>query len=115
MPEEKAYSNEYCKYILSEDEKKEIALTMAQKVSEVNQKEADKKSVTSDFTSQINSLTAEVNRSATLLTNGYEMRTIKCEIVADYDQKVFKMIRTDNGEVAKERRMSSDDFQMSLV
>lgn len=111
---EKEYSNEYCKYVLNEDEKKAIALTMAQKVSEVNQAEDDKKSVMSDFKSRIDGLSAEVNRSATLLNNGYEMRTIKCEVVPDYTLKVFKMIRTDNGEVAKERRMTSDDLQNQL-
>ena len=112
---EKDYSNEYCKYILSEDEKREIALTMAQKVSEVNQAEDDKKSVMSDFKSRIDGLSAEVNRSATLLNNGYEMRNIKCEIIPDYTEKVFRFIRVDNGEEAKTRKMTTDDFQMSLV
>ena len=112
---EKEYSNEFCKYVLSDDEKKDIALTMAQKVSEVNQAEADKKSVTSDFASRINGLTAEVNRSAILLTNGYEMRNIQCEVLYDFEKKVIRYIRTDNNEEAKTRKMTSDDLQMSLV
>ena len=113
--DKKEYSNEYCKYILNDDEKKEIALTMAQKVSELNQAEDDKKSVMSDFKSRIDGLSAEVNRSATLLNNGYEMRNIKCEIIPDYPSRLFRFVRTDNGEEAKTRKMTTDDLQMELA
>ena len=111
----KKYSMEYIKYILNEDEKKEIAITMAQKVTELNQAEDDKKSVVSDFKSRIDGLQAEVNRSATLLNNGYEMRNMKCEIISDYDAKVFRYVRTDNGETIKERKMKSEDLQRKVI
>ena len=111
---DKEYSNEYCKYVLNEEEKRDIALTMAQKVSELNQAEDDKKSVMSDFKSRIDGLSAEVNRSATLLNNGYEMRNIKCEVIPDYESKIFRFIRTDNYEEAKTRKMTSDDLQNQL-
>ena len=113
--EEKEYSMEYVKYILNDDEKKEIAITMAQKVTELNQAEDDKKSVVSDFKSRIDGLQAEVNRSATLLNNGYEMRNIKCEVIPFYSEKVFRYMRTDNGEIAKERKMTSDDMQRKII
>jgi len=111
---EKEYSNEYVKYVFSEDEKKEIATELAQKVSDLNQAEDEKKAINSDLKSRIDGLQATVNGSATKLNNGYEMRSIKCEVVPDYELKVFRYIRTDTNEIAKERRMSSDDLQMEL-
>lgn len=111
---EKKFANEYVKYVFSEGEKKLIAAEMAQQVADLNQKEDDKKAIMSDLKSQIDRLQAEVNNAATNLNNGYEMRSIKCEHVPDYKRGVWKVTRTDNFEVIKERPMSEADLQRSL-
>lgn len=114
MEDEKEYSHEYVKHVFTEDEKKEIATDMAQKVTELKEHEDSKKAVMSDFNSKIDAAKAHINSSATKLNNGYEMKTVKCEVVRDYELKIIKYIRTDNGEVGKEKPMSSDDMQMKL-
>ena len=111
---EKEFSNEYVKYVFSENEKKEIASEMAQKVSEQNQAEDDKKAIMSDLKSRIDRIQAEVNSAATKLNNGYEMRNIKCEVIRDYKRKVIQFMRTDNGEIAREKPMTADDLQMRM-
>ena len=111
---DKEFSTEFCKYTFTEDEKKALASEMAQSVSSLQSAEDQKKAIMSDLKGQIDSLQAKVNSSATKLNNGYEMRQIKCEVVADYDAKLWTFIRTDNGEIAKERRMTQDDLQKRL-
>ena len=108
------YVNEYCKYVFTESEKKELAIVMAQKVSELAAAEDQKKAIMSDFKSQIDGLQAKVNGNATKLNNGYEMRTIKCRVLADYDLKEFCLIREDNGEVAKRVKMKAEDLQTNM-
>lgn len=111
---ENEFSNEYIKHFFTDDEKKEIAIEMAQKVSELQQAEDDKKAVMSDFKSKIDGFQANVNSAATKLNNGYEMKTIKCEVVPDWTNKIWKYIRTDNMEVLKEKGMTTDDLQMQF-
>ena len=111
---EKEFTNEYVKYTFTEDEKKEIASEMAQKVTELQQAEDDKKAVMSDFKSNIDRIQATVNNSATKLCSGYEMRKIKCEIVPNWNKKVWEYIREDNGKLAREKPMTADDLQMQF-
>ena len=112
---EQEFSNEYCKYIFMEDEKKEIASEMAQRVSELQRLEDEKKAIMSDLKSQIDRVQAEVNNSATKLNNGYEMRSIKCEVERNFETRKVRYIRADNGEVAKERKMTDDERQMQVL
>jgi len=112
---EKKYSNEYVKYEFSESEKRDIATDMALKVSELSQAEDDKKAIMSELKSRIDTLAAQVNNSATKLNNGYEMRTVKCEIIPDWKNKVWQYWREDNGSLAFENKMSAKDLQMKIT
>lgn len=111
---EKQFSNEFIKHEFAEDEKKEIAIEMAQKVANLQQAEDDKKAVMSDYKSQIDGIQAGINSAATKLNNSYEMRTIKCEKTPDWKSKVWKYVRVDTGEMIKEKAMTADDLQMKL-
>ena len=106
--------NEHIKHTFSKDERADLSNTMAQKVTELHQAEDDKKAINSDFKSQIDGLTADVNSAATKITNGYEMRNIECEHKPDYDKKIWTVVRIDTGEPVKELPMSEEDFQMSI-
>lgn len=111
---EKNFKNEFIKYFFSEEEKQNIAIDMAQKVAELQQTEDNKKAIMSDYKSQIDGIQANVNLAATKLNNGYEMRTIKCEMVPNWEGKVWEFIRVDTGEIAKTKKMTSDDLQMQI-
>lgn len=111
---DKEFSNEYIKYTFSANEKAEIAAEMAQKVSELQQAEDSKKAVMSDFKSQIDGIQANVNNAATKLNSGYEMRSIKCEVIPNWDKKVWEYLREDTGTVAREKPMTADDLQMQF-
>ena len=108
------FSDEFVKHTFTADEKQAIAMEMAQKVSELQKTEDNKKAVMSDYKSQIDSFQASVNLAAIKLTNGYEMRAIQCEIVPNWDKKVWEFMRVDTGELAKTKQMSSDDLQLKV-
>ena len=113
MPEPK-YENEFIKYLFTDEEKKEIAAEMAQKIVNLQQAEDDKKAITSDYKSQIDGIQAGINLTATKLTTGYEMRSTKCQVVPNYPKKVWEYIRVDTGLLVKEKGMTTNDLQMEF-
>ena len=113
MPEPK-YENEFIKYTFTDEEKKEIATEMAQKIVTLQQTEDDLKAIKSDYKSQIDGIQAGINSAATKLTAGYEMRSTKCQVVPNYAKKVWEYIRVDTGLLVKEKGMTSNDLQMEF-
>ena len=111
---EPKYENEFVKYTFTDEEKKEIAAEMAQKIVNLQQAEDDKKAIMSDYKSQIDGIQAGINSAATKLTSGYEMRSVKCEVVPNYKKKVWEYINVDTGLMIKEKGMTSNDLQMKL-
>ena len=103
-----------CKYVFTENEKKEIGEKMALMVNELKNTQNTKKAVMSDFKSQIDTAEANIIQYATKLNNGYEMRSIDCKITADYEHNRWLYVRQDNGEIVREERMSADDRQRRL-
>lgn len=111
---EPKYENEFIKYIFTESELKEIASEMAQKIVNLQQTEDDLKAIKSDYKSQIDGIQAGINSAATKMTSGYEMRSIKCQVIPNYEKKIWEYIRVDTGELVKEKRMTSNDLQMEF-
>jgi hypothetical protein len=111
---EKEFSTQFVKHTFTEEEKRQIAQDMAQKVSELAQLEDQKKAVASQIKSEIDKKQAEVNISATHLNTGYEMRSVKCEVERDYKRRIVRYIRTDNGQLGREVPMTADELQKKL-
>ena len=111
---EPKYENEFIKYNFTDEEKKDIAAEMAQKIVNLQQAEDDKKAITSDFKSQIDGIQAGINSAATKLTAGYEMRSTKCQVVPNYPKKVWEYHCVDTGVLVKEKGMTSNDLQMEF-
>ena len=110
--EDKEYSYESVKHVFDEEERRDIAVEMARKVSELNQAEDDKKAVMSDLKSKIDGLQAQVNGAASKLNSGFEYRQLKCEIDRDYSQR--KILYWYEEKVVKEKPMTVDDLQMKI-
>ena len=113
MPEPK-YEHEFIKYVFTEAEIRDIAAEMAQRIVNLQQAEDDKKAIMSDYKSQIDGIQAGINSAATKMTSGYEMRSVKCQVIPNYIRKVWEYVRVDTGELAKEKGMTSNDLQMEF-
>lgn len=113
MPEPK-YENEFIKYLFTDEEKKEIAADMAQKIVILQQTEDDLKAIKSDYKSQIDGVQAGINSAATKLTASYEMRSTKCEVTPNYAIKIWEYRRVDTGVLVKTKKMTANDLQMEF-
>lgn len=108
------YKKLYLKYQFNEKEHGELAMTMAEKSQELKQIEQNAKAAASQFKSEKEGAQGELDSAARKYKDGYEMRDIECEEVADFENGVVRLFRTDNGEMAQERRMSNEERQMCL-
>ena len=107
-------TTEYLKCILTDDEFREYSSTLARKYSDIQELESQKKAITSDFASRINSATEETSRLARIIQNKCEYRNVDCEILYNYDKGIVTVIRLDTGEEVKSRAMTSDERQKKM-
>ena len=70
----------HCKCMFTDDEIKDIANEMARKVAEIEEKEDEKKAVTSQLKSDLDSLSARLRSLAVKHKDGYEFRYVDCKI-----------------------------------
>jgi hypothetical protein len=115
MEEDRACVHELVKHMFSPDEKKEIASEMAQKIIDLQRADEERKTVSSRFKSRIDRLQAEINRAAEKLNSGYEMQEVECDVIPDYDNKVFCYYRTDTDQMVKQKPMTADDLQRKIA
>lgn len=108
------YCMQYCKYQFTPEELREIAKTLAHKTQELGEIEEEKKAVASAFKERSDRVQAEQRSAARKYKDGYEMRNIECLVQRDYDAGVIRYIRTDNGEIASETKMTMAERQMTL-
>lgn len=110
----KVYTSEYCKYDFTEDDKKEIAQKMAMKTLESGELEQQKKSVMTGFKNKIEAADLVARECANHLKDGYEMRSIECEVIRDYDDGVIRYVRVDNGECVRTDDITHEERQMHI-
>ena len=108
------YEKRMCKYVFTEEEKRDIAETLAIKTQEYSEKEEEKKSVMSSYTDQMKKLDIEKAQNARMYKDGYEMRNIECEVERNTLEGFVRYIRTDTGEEVAKRKMSMSERQLTI-
>jgi len=107
-------TSEFLRYHFNEEEKKDLAQGMAQSVIKARDLEEEKKTITSQFASQINEANTKANSAAQKLESGFEMRMIDCEEIWDYKTKTIVTTRLDTGEEIRERTMDNRECQQDM-
>jgi uncharacterized coiled-coil DUF342 family protein len=107
-------TKELLKYFFSEEEKRELAQEMAEKVTEKQSAEDEKKAIMSDFKSRLDGLDAQINGAANKIRSGFEMRQIECEVVPVPERKVWEIYRMDTGDFIRTKPMTQDDLQLKI-
>lgn len=110
----KVYSTEYLKCPFTQDELNKLASDMARFYMDKTNFEADKKAVASDYKAKIEAADARINEIAVHLSTGFEMRTIKCELSKDFEERKVYTYRMDTGELVETRDMTDSEMQMSF-
>jgi hypothetical protein len=107
-------STEFIKHTFTEEEKREIASEMAQKITEANEIERQAKAVAGSFKGQIDELKAKVSNCSTKYNNGFEMRNELCDVSRDYDNRMVYYYLEGTSELVKERAMTASELQREL-
>ena len=108
------YCQEFVKYELSEEEKRELASIMAMKLLEVDDIEAQKKSVMTTFKERIEAAQYSARTAAQQIKDGYEMRDVECRVEKDFIRGTIRYVRTDTFEEVRSKKMSQEEKQMHL-
>jgi hypothetical protein len=101
--------------VLTDTEVREKSRALADKATKLNQLEEDKKRASSHFGSEIKEARGEITKLSQLVTTGYELRDVPCEVWFHRPKPGQKTtIRTDTGESVNVTMMSSLEMQMRL-
>ena len=99
---------------LTEEEVREAAEKLAKLTDDIEGKEADKKSVASQYKADIDRLTGDARASAALVRNKYEYRQVECREEFDYDHFTVSVMRLDTGETVRTRALTTAEKQAEL-
>lgn len=85
--------------------------TMAQRVKEKVELEAEKASVMRGFGEKLKAIGGEINRLSKIVADGEEYRNVDCEVIRSFIDKKVIITRKDTGEVIEERKMFQSEMQ----
>lgn len=110
----KKFKKMYLRCIFTDKEMAEIASTMADKAQELKRIDANAKAAAAQFKSDKEAAQNEIDNAARKYRDGYEMRDVECEETVDFESGVVRYWRTDNGDLAQERKIANEERQMRL-
>ncbi len=99
---------------LTEKEIRDASEKLAKLTDDIEGKEADKKSVASQYKADIDRLTSDARSEAALVRNKYDYRQVECREEFDNDHRTVSIVRTDTGETVRTRAMTSAEKQSDL-
>ncbi len=105
---------ETLKIPFTEEEQRENAQSLARIWPEVARLEDEKKSVTSQYKSQIEAQQAEANKLSGWVRDGFRFGGVKIATARDYRRGVLVKTRLDTGEVVMERALTADERQRAM-
>lgn len=102
------------KYVFNEEEKRTIAMALANKQVDKGLVEDEKRSVMSKFKDQIDRICLDINKYSRNLIDGYEHRDFECHVDLDWATNTKQFISVDSGKVIAERALCPSDYQLKM-
>jgi hypothetical protein len=99
---------------LTETETVGYAKQAAVLVERIEDQENEKKMTAKQYAAEISALQDELFGLSRKVRNGFEVRSVDCEIVRDYESKQIVIVRTDTGEPVESRKMTPAELQKPL-
>lgn len=100
------------RYVFDEEEKKIKSMQLAETCAEKSRLSEEKKSVMSDYKAKIDAKDSTISLLSSHITNGYEHKSVECEVKFLYDQ--FKKEYWYKGQVYDVVPMSPEDQQLKV-
>ena len=105
---------EYLKCALTVDEVAVAANDLAKLLDDYQALESALASVKADFKAKLEKCDADVRIKARLVRDKYEYRNQECDVEYNHTTLTIKVTRKDTKEVIEERKMTSEEKQMTL-
>jgi fructose/tagatose bisphosphate aldolase len=105
---------EKCKHILTRDETREKADSLARKMGEIDGLREQKKEICSRIKSDVDRLANETKALALAVVSGYEYRDTECAVEMDFSKNEVRVVRLDTKEVLRSRTMTATERQADL-
>lgn len=102
------------KYFFKEDEKQDLAKSLANKQIDKQLVEDERKSIMSTYKDRSDRFSLDINRLSRNIVDGYEMRDFECTIVKDFEAKVKRYVDIHTKRVIDERQLDPSDYQHEL-
>ena len=102
------------KYTLTDAEITALAREQVAAIGKVGTCEQELDSIKKDYAGRIAIAKAEVQTCCQAINTGWEMRNIKCLLIDERPEGYRLVVRTDNGHVAKRRKLDPSERQMNL-
>ncbi|OZI09972.1 hypothetical protein BWI93_01125 [Siphonobacter sp. BAB-5385] len=102
------------KYFYSQEEKNNLAISLAEKTVEKSELEEEKKASGSQYKSKIDGLAANMNILSRQIKDGWEHRKIYARKRKSLLLGIWEWVDEETGEVIKTERLSGKDMQLSI-
>jgi hypothetical protein len=114
-PKPDSETTQLLRVVLTDEEIREKSRALADKATELNRLEEDKKRASSHFGAEVKAARGEITRLSQFITSGYELREVRCEVWYHKPKPGLKLtIRTDTEEIVSTGTMNSAEMQMRL-
>lgn len=105
----------FLKCDLTEAEILGFSAELAHKISDINEKEIDKKASAAQYKSEIDILQKTAASLARKVNEKAEYRDVECHAEKDYDLDTFTVTRLDTGEIIESRPLRKDEMQIKAA
>lgn len=104
------YKTLKCK--LTPDEFQKTSEKLAKTITEIQDLELKKKSIISQFTSDINARREIANKCSMMVSESAEYRDVECQVVFDYKSGTVTTMRLDSKKIIEARPMRENEKQI---
>lgn len=106
--------NKIVRHDYTNAEKQRLGSELADTYRRLELEQNHLKDVTTQVKSRITSLEATIKEKVSKINAGYEMITVECYIVKDYEDDVIRYVRMDTDDEVDSRDMTTEERQMRI-
>jgi len=100
------------KHVFSEHELLQLAEKLSQKLQDADQKELERKEITSQFKAEADSIQADISKVAHKVRAKFEIRDVECKVTFNHPTSGIKrVVRLDTDEIVGDFEMKLDEKQ----
>lgn len=114
MSEDSRTYTRFGKRYLSEEEKKDRAMRLANSIHVLDLKRSELDEVKKQYASEIKQLEAEIKALGAQVKDGFELTNIPCMLEKDFKKKLRRYRSIESSEVIAVEPLTQEDYQLNM-